>query len=416
MNILLVEDSNVEDLYPITTGRPAYAVSCAGYRLVDWLSLLELPISAHVRPHLAALQRVNFPEFASRTPGTGAATLLINARVVPSLSSFQTLKKLVDTSAEGVVLGGNGAVAAAVVPVGQTVSSEQVALTEATGLREQAPFSGLPVLEESLSLLKYPHDLIRCNLAHFEENIAHRIETGQYEQKDDGVFVSAGTSLGEGVVTDTTDGPIVIERNASVGPHCYLRGPAYLGHGARVSEHSAIKDGVSLGHTTKIGGEVEGSVIEPYTNKQHHGFLGHSYLGSWINLGAGTCNSDLKNTYGKVKMIYRTKKVDTDMQFVGCFVGDYSKTAINTGIFTGKTIGVCSMVYGFVSTNVPSFVNYARTFGQITELSPDVMIATQKRMFVRRNVTQRATDCQLILDMYELTRFERQLADEPLSL
>ena len=115
-------------------------------------------------------------------------------------------------------------------------------------------------------------------------------------------------------------------------------------------------------------------------------------------------------------MIYRGEKVDTNMQFVGCIMGDYSKTAINTGIFTGKTIGVCSMVYGFVSTNVPSFVNYARTFGQITELSPEVMIATQKRMFVRRNVTQRASDCQLILDMYELTRYERQLADEPLSL
>ena len=77
------------------------------------------------------------------------------------------------------------------------------------------------------------------------------------------------------------------------------------------------------------------------------------------------------------------------MQFVGCIMGDYSKSAINTGIFTGKTIGVCSMLYGFVTTNVPSFVNYARLFGQVTELPPDVMIATQRRMFARRKVTQR---------------------------
>jgi glucose-1-phosphate thymidylyltransferase len=166
----------------------------------------------------------------------------------------------------------------------------------------------------------------------------------------------------------------------------------------------------------KIGGEVEASIIEPYSNKQHHGFLGHSYLGSWINLGAGTCNSDLKNTYGKVKMDYRGESVATDMQFMGCIIGDYAKSAINTSIFTGKVIGACSMLYGFVTTNVPSFVNYARSFGQVTELPAEIMVATQQRMFARRQVEQRPVDIQLLHAMYDLTRPERQLAGEPLSL
>ena len=205
-----------------------------------------------------------------------------------------------------------------------------------------------------------------------------------------------------------------MEEGTKIGPFCFLRGPAYLGRNVKVIEHSAIKDAVSLGHTTKIGGEVEATVIEPYSNKQHHGFLGHSYLGSWINLGAGTSNSDLKNTYGTVNMDYPTGRVATKMQFVGSIFGDYSKTAINTGIFTGKTIGVCSMLYGFVTTNVPSFVNYARLFGQVTELPPEVMISTQQRMFQRRNVTQTPCDIQLIHDMYLLTQEERQLTGEPL--
>jgi len=144
--------------------------------------------------------------------------------------------------------------------------------------------------------------------------------------------------------------------------------------------------------------------------------LGHSYVGSWVNLGAGTCNSDLKNTYGEVKMEYAYGKVNTGSQFVGCLVGDYSKSAINTSIFTGKLIGVCSMVYGFVTTNVPSFVNYARHFGQVTEMGPNVMVATQARMFARRQVTQRDCDIQLIHDMHERTRRERLLSEEPLSL
>ena len=190
----------------------------------------------------------------------------------------------------------------------------------------------------------------------------------------------------------------------------------YIGPNSRINEHAAIKDCVSLGHTTKIGGEIEGSVIECYSNKQHHGFLGHSYLGSWINLGAGTCNSDLKNTYGQVNMEYGDNKVATGMQFVGCVMGDYAKSAINTGIFTGKTIGTCSMLYGFVTTNVPSFVNYARLFGQTTEMPPAIMVSTQKRMFGRRNVEQRPCDIQLLHDMYKATAAERQLSESPLSL
>ena len=199
----------------------------------------------------------------------------------------------------------------------------------------------------------------------------------------------------------------MLDEGATVGPFSLLSGPAHLGKNCRVIEHAAIKHGVALGHTTKIGGEVEASIIEAYSNKQHHGFLGHSYLGSWINLGAGTCNSDLKNTYGQVNMEYGGRKVATGMQFVGADVGDYAKTAINTGIFTGKMIGACSMVYGFVTTNVPSFVNYARLFGQVSEAPVEVMVATQRRMFARRGVEQRPCDIQLLRDMHDLTADER---------
>jgi glucose-1-phosphate thymidylyltransferase len=193
--------------------------------------------------------------------------------------------------------------------------------------------------------------VIRWNLACCAENLQFRLQHGDYRELKPNLFVSPSAEVGDYVVIDSSSGPIVVDEKARIGPYCFMRGPAYLGPGARVIEHSAIKDHVSLGHTTKIGGEIEASIIEPFTNKQHHGFLGHSYLGSWINLGAGTCNSDLKNTYGEVKLDIRGQKVATGMQFVGCVIGDYAKTAINTGIFTGKILGTCSMVYGFVTTN-----------------------------------------------------------------
>jgi glucose-1-phosphate thymidylyltransferase len=263
-----------------------------------------------------------------------------------------------------------------------------------------------------LDAFHWPHEIVTWHMHEMPRSIEYRLSQKQYHELRPGVFVGSGVSIGEYASINTDEGPILLEDDVSVGPFCYLSGPVYAGHKTRVIEHAALKDGVSLGHTVKIGGEVEASVIEPYSNKQHHGFLGHSYLGSWINLGAGTCNSDLKNTYGKINVEYGEHRIPTGMQFFGCVMGDYSKTAINTGIFTGKIIGVCSMMYGFVTANVPSFVNYARLFGQTSALPADVMINTQQRMFARRKVEQRPCDRQLIEDMYNLTQDEREMSEQ----
>ncbi len=414
MTLIVFEDEAVEQLYPITIGRAAYAVTCGSYRLIDWLKRLDQPLRSVVRPHLAEIQKLDFPEFHPAATAD-KPVLLVNARVVPSASAFQTLRRMLDDGVAGVIRC-DETIAAAMLPSGAPTPTSNLTVEQLPDYFNYAGIPSLPPLDARLPLLEFPHDVVRHNLKILAENLEHRLAVGTFREIADGVFAADGATLGQHVVSETRKGPIVLDQNASIGPYCYLSGPAYIGPSARIIEHSAIKDAVSLGHTTKIGGEVEASVVEPYTNKQHHGFLGHSYLGSWINLGAGTCNSDLKNTYGEVKMDYHGERVSSGMQFLGCIMGDYAKSAINTGIFTGKTIGTCSMVYGFVTTNVPSFVNYARLFGQVTELPPEVMIATQQRMFVRRNVTQRPCDAQLIHDMYELTRDERQLAGEPLSL
>lgn len=434
--IVLFEDERVVDLYPVTIGKPAYTIICGSYRLLDLAGDLAAArgetVHAVLRPHLRNFRQAE----PLSTPSAGQPRLFVNARLVPSMQTRETLAKALAAGRPGIVpasdefrpghdaatpphnrtaaAGNEAEVAAALVP------PDAPPLTDDATAKELAAWLAklrLPRLDAPrLPLLDYPHDIIRHHLLALADNLAHRLASGRFTEVSDGVFAAEGAQLGKHVVTNTGLGPILLDEGASVGPLCYLSGPAYLGPHARVIEQSALKDGVALGHTTKVGGEVEGSIIEPFTNKQHHGFLGNSYLGSWVNLGAGTCNSDLKNTYGHVNMEYHGRKIATGMQFVGAIVGDYAKTAINTGIFTGKTIGACSMVYGFVTTNVPSFTNYARLFGQVTEATVDVMVATQARMFARRNVEQRPCDVQLLHDMYELTRHERQIAGEPLSL
>ncbi|MGD0383979.1 MAG: putative sugar nucleotidyl transferase, partial [Thermoguttaceae bacterium] len=367
---------------------------------------------AIVRPHLGGVLAADCPALFATLEPRQQPTLFVNARLVPALSVIERLQTLISSGQQAVVRRGNSVAAALIGPEHAPPPSD------CTPDKLSAWFEGLHLaqVEMELPLVEYPHELIRWNMQILAENLADRIAHGDYREITDGVFAAPGASLGEYCVIDASNGPVVLEQDAAVGPFCFLRGPIHIGAGCRVIEHAAIKDCVTLGHNCKIGGEVEGTIIEPFTNKQHHGFLGHAYLGSWINLGAGTSNSDLKNTYGTVSMEYQGRKVDTLMQHLGCVIGDYAKTAINTGIFTGKTIGVCSMVYGFVTSNVPSFANYARSFGQVTEAPPEVMIAAQARMFARRNVIQRPCDAQLIRDMYVLTRHEGQLPNQPPTL
>ncbi|MGB7344494.1 MAG: putative sugar nucleotidyl transferase [Pirellulaceae bacterium] len=409
MQIICFEDQFVDRLRPITLARPAYAISCASLTLADWLTQLPGTLSIDVRPHLSAMEKLDRGVAAPSSASDKDGVLLVNARLVPEVKLLEQLQQMAKADQSSVVMDPEDNVVLLARVTAADIASQQSAIDQAdgvaAGLIEIA--ATLPKATTAPSAFRYPHEVIAHHMALMPEAMQWRLKHGDYTETSDGVFAAEGATLGKYSVVDSSEGPILLDKNVSVGPFCFLSGPVYAGPGARVIEHAALKDGVALGHTTKIGGEVEASVVEPFTNKQHHGFLGHSYLGSWINLGAGTCNSDLKNTYGKINMSYGEKKVTTGMQFLGCVIGDYSKTAINTSIFTGKVIGVCSMLYGFATENVPSYVNYARLFGQTSLLPADVMINTQQRMFARRKVQQRECDKQLIRDMYKLTHDER---------
>jgi glucose-1-phosphate thymidylyltransferase len=410
MQIILFEDALVDQLAPVTIGRPAFSITCAGWRLDELLRTAFGSTRATVRPHLRDVLSADAPDAVMADEILGPA-LVVNARLAPTIANLHLLEALPKSSHRGLYMQNDRLVVALLgAGVRMPIHDGNV---ERTLL--ESPLPRHPVSD--FKLFEYPHDILYEHQAHFGDGLALRLSRGRFEQTQDGVFVGDGVQLGAHLVADTREGPVVIDSGTVVGPFCYLRGPVYIGPNSRLNEHAALKDFACLSHTTKTGGEVECTIIEPYSNKQHHGFLGHSYVGSWVNMGAGTSNSDLKNTYGTVNMTYGSQKVVTGMNFVGCFIGDYAKTAVNSSIFTGKTIGAASMLYGFVTSNVPSFVNYARSFGQITEAPVDVVVSMQARMFARRKVVQRPCDAELLRAMFERTRGERaelgELSSEP---
>ncbi len=171
------------------------------------------------------------------------------------------------------------------------------------------------------------------------------------------LWLGADARLGPGVVIDVSEGPVIIDRGVRVLPHVYLAGPLYLGPASRVKAGATLYGKTAVGAGCRVSGEIAESQLLPYMNKQHSGFLGHAVVGSWVNLGADTTNSDLKNNYGEITVNYGLGPVATGSRFVGLMMGEHAKSAIGTTFNTGTTVGFASNVFaaGFPRTCLANF-------------------------------------------------------------
>lgn len=408
MNVVLFEDHLVDQLFPVTLTRPAYAMTCGSMRLVDLANSLSPNLFGVVRSYLTGFQAeyLGMPTF-DRT----ASTLWINARAVPDAELFTHIKS--ELGGGPFCVKHKGQISLALTSPGYELNS---ALAKRSVVFAYLAGRNLPEKQLNVPLVDYPHQLIEHHGPTMLHNLVFRIANEGYTEVAENVFGHEGLELPSNVVFDTSRGPIVIDRGVKFGPFAVVKGPVYIGPSVKVAPHSQLTGPLAIGEFAKVGGEVSGSIIEPFSNKVHYGYLGSSYVGSWVNLGAGTTNSNLKNTYGAVKVEYGGRKVDTGMQFFGCVIGDYTKTAINTSIYTGKILGACSNVYGDVTANVPSFANYAKSFGDVTEHSVDVMEVAQQRMFDRRGIFQEERHCRLLRSIYEIETKNRKLVNKPPSL
>lgn len=207
---------------------------------------------------------------------------------------------------------------------------------------------------------------------------------GIHVRRPDRFWLGEGCDLGPGVVIDASGGPVVLGRDVRVLPHAYLEGPLFLGSGSLVKSGAAIYGETSLGAVCKVGGEIGETTCLDFVNKQHEGFLGHAYVGSWSNLGALTTCSDLKNTYGTVRVDLGQGAEDSGQRFVGLLMGEHAKTAIGTLFNTGTTVGFASNVFavGFPAKCLPCF-----TWGggdQSARQDPERAIATARTVMERR--------------------------------
>ena len=171
-----------------------------------------------------------------------------------------------------------------------------------------------------------------------------------------------------------------------------------------------IGGGTSIFDSCNVGGHVQNSIIMPFTNKAHHGYVGDSYVGSFVNLGAGSTFSNLKNTYGNVRLTVAGKKVDSGMLKLGPVIGDMAKLSIGSLVYAGKSVGVGSHVSGLASTDVPSFTYFDSARGPGVELLLESTVETQRRMMERRGMTLGRAEERLMRRVFALTSKERRRA------
>jgi len=212
------------------------------------------------------------------------------------------------------------------------------------------------VIEYSWDMIDHNGELIEKTFP--EEEINGELSDEAEVEGDEGLYIGEDAVVQENTVIDTSEGPVIIDSGSKIWPNSRIEGPAYIGEDTKIGagENAVVHENTHIGDVTRIGGELEESIVNSFTNKYHYGFLGHAVVGSWVNFGAGTTNSDLKNTYGIVKVDHPEEGIIESGMKTGATIGDHTKLDIQTGIYTGKQIGPVSRASGKVTENIEPFI------------------------------------------------------------
>lgn len=409
-SICIFEDIDYQKLQPLTYFRPSYHLKSGILSLHRKIrrNYPNIRIELNTRSYLRDLIKQNHPdEIVDHVKAE--QMLFLNGRILVD----DNFKNIIPFDGPDEIFVSNKNF------VGARVSGKNLEIVDKS-LKDVLSIDNFPKLqirEIETTFINYPWDLVKYNsqelikdfkkLSNVNQNNIKDYD-GVYLLKKENIFIGKNATLKPGVTLDAENGPIYIGDNATIMQNAVIQGPAFIGQNSIVKMGATIYHNSSIGKVCKVGGEIENTIIHSYSNKQHHGFLGNSYLGSWVNLGAGTTNSDLKNNYGNIKVFINNNLIDTGLQFVGLTMGDHSKAAINTSFNTGTVVGVSSNIFGgnFPPKYLPSFCWGG--YEALTTFDIDRSIEVAERVMQRRNVILTDIDKELFRTVFKLTEKERR--------
>jgi UDP-N-acetylglucosamine diphosphorylase/glucosamine-1-phosphate N-acetyltransferase len=413
MRVCLFEDRGAALLEPLTLTRPVFELRCGQMSLASKQVRFFAPCTtgALLRPWLAECFHLKQPD----TPVNDLEWLraepvvLVNGRWLPPPGV------VADLAGPCVALAGQE-IAYAVLGPGQLAGCTLQTLEESLQTWKET----LPQRPAGGTLVRHPWDLVEQNptqLCQDFQQVRACASAGGFPDHlavvgpRNRLLVDPTARIDPLVVVDTTAGPVLIDREAVVHAFTRIEGPCYIGAQTHVLG-AKLRAGTSLGPCCRVGGEVEASILHGYSNKYHDGFLGHSYVGEWVNLGAGTSNSDLRNDYSEVTVILGGEPVKTGLSKVGCFLGDHTKTALGTLLNTGSNIGAfCNLLPAgpLAPKHVPPFTCWWNgSLRETKDLSG--LLETAARVMERRRWAFTAAHAALYTGLFEATAAERRRA------
>jgi len=413
MNICIFEDEKYRKLLPLVYFRPVYELRCGINLLKDKIirSFSNPNVILHARDYLTDVLKRDYPNYyVNELPPNANQVLFVNGRV---LADPHFADKFKYNGKDIAYVKGDDIVA--FWASGENL--EKFKNKFGTPLTK-SDFENYEKVEISAKLINYPWDIINNNgeqividfniLTDGKARREGKIYEGVHLLNEHFIHIEEGAKIKPGVVLDAENGPIYIGKNVKILPNAVIEGPACVGDGSLIKVSAKIYENTSIGPVCKVGGEVEASIIHAFSNKQHEGFIGHSYLGTWVNIGADTNNSDLKNDYGNVKVYVDGELIDSGSMFVGLIMGDHSKSGINLMFNTGTVVGVSCNIYGsgLPPKFVPSFSWGGAQDGFVT-YRIDKAIEVARRVMARRNVQLTEIDEKLFRKIFELTEEER---------
>jgi UDP-N-acetylglucosamine diphosphorylase/glucosamine-1-phosphate N-acetyltransferase len=410
-SICIFEDNTYSRLYPLSLTRPVFDLQCGMVSLKEKI-IRQFPgvsVNLFCRKYLKDLVQQQNPSYTLNKI-KGDSSLFINGRMIMD----SHLREIFDIREEVIFINNNQV-------MGAFLKGEN--LSEFINvLEKEAEFSSLdniPLKEiKEVRFINYCWDLVHQNPFEIENDFTFFNQGGKIKGKvsqqavlvnKSNIYIGKEVVIKPGVVLDAEQGSIYIDQGAEIMPNAVIQGPCYIGKKSKVKIGTKIYQGTSIGEFCKVGGEVEESIIHSFSNKQHDGYLGHAYLGQWVNIGAGTNNSDLKNNYSSVKVYVKGEFIDSGSMFVGLTMGDHSKTGINTMFNTGTVVGVMCNIFGadFPPKFIPSF-----SWGSAKEMMEhtlDKALQTARLVMARRDQQMTPEYESMLKYVHELTKSNRKL-------
>lgn len=421
MKIYIFEDEGYKNFLPLTYLRPVYDLRCGALSLKEKIEkyFKDKVTGLHTRKELTAVTQESYPKKDINNFPTDYS-LFINGRIIAVKNFFKELK--FEKNIDRLIISGDTIVAAYITP--QTLQSmKKYWLGNPFPPFQVSNFKSIPIHNIDTRVANYPWDLITFNGDEIRNDfyllakemkgktILGKIHRGVHLLNRQNIIMDRESEIHPGVVLDASNGPIIIGANVQIMANSVITGPVYIGDGSIIKVGAKIYSNTSIGDCCKVGGEVDSTIIQSHSNKQHDGYLGHAYVGSWVNIGADTNNSDLKNNYSPIKVTINGKLINSGLLHFGTILGDHSKTGINMMFDTGSVVGVFCNLYGagLPPRYIPSFTRGSGS-GPLKTNSFEMSIETAKIVMTRRNVQLTKAYEELVKKIFDNTQTERKQA------